>query len=177
MDWREKWRSGSSGRRLIAEDDYEEELLRARDGRVFVYRDVRKTARLWKLYAREVLGETQRYSGVMFVSYNRWFKDHDYRAELADQFGLPGWDKGLDRVPTWGAGSSFDNMGHDGKATNMKVLDRWKNVIDDEIYRAVTRDQEMHDLSRRLFGLIPGTEQLLEPLPGKRQPEAAALVN
>ena len=144
-----------------SEDEFESELIRARDKRAFVYRDAKLTAELWKAYAREIIGETNHCPNLVWISYNRWFNDHEYRSEMAETLNLAGSDGGLDRVAAWGAGSSFDNLSLDGRACDMQVLERWKRMLDDEIYRVILQDPEIHELSQQLFGEFPGTEELL----------------
>lgn len=48
------------------------------------------------------------------------------------------------------------------KADKMKVLERWKTFKDDPFYRSLFKDNELIELSNRIFGRIPGTEKLLK---------------
>lgn len=109
---------------------------------------------IFKEYAREYLGETNRLPNKLPVNYNRWFSDSDYREQLASKLGLASADRGLGRVAKWGSGSSFDNRSLDGSAEQMEVLTRWKRVADDPRFKAVVDDAELHALTERIFGRV-----------------------
>ncbi len=117
---------------------------------------------LWKNYAREFLGETSfaRHNKVI-VNYNRWFSDKSYRAELAAVFGLTLEKDKVDEVLAVGGGSSFDRTSYDSNASEMKVLERWRNFKDDAFFRGLFKDEELLVFSRRIFGELPGTQELL----------------
>ncbi|HEV2147211.1 MAG TPA: hypothetical protein VGR37_07395 [Longimicrobiaceae bacterium] len=123
---------------------------------------------LWKQHAREFLGETQCLgAGTVGINYNRWFTDAGYRRELVRKLGLVGdGDRGLQQVARFGPtlwGDTFDGMKYDGRAQQMKVLERWHTYRDDPLYRSLFRDPELIELSERIFGRIPGTETLFAP--------------
>ena len=117
----------------------------------------------WKDYAREFLGETDHLSfGRVGVDYNRWFRDVDYRRALAERLDLPFSDAGIRDVPDYGGGSSFEGTGSDGRADRMAVMDRWKELLDDQAFVDLFRgDHELFELSRRIFGDLEGTEALV----------------
>lgn len=118
---------------------------------------------LWKAYAYEFLDRTSHVPRPMVaISYNQWFADAEYRRTLALTLGLGTTDKGRDRIARWGPntwGDSFDNLTYDGRASEMKVLDRWQLVADQPFYRSLVSDPELMELSTAIFGSIPGTEQ------------------
>lgn len=119
---------------------------------------------LWKTYAREFLGLTSIMPApVVRISYNRWFTDAAYRRDLARTLEISTEDKGREEVARWGPnnwGDSFDNLNYDGRATEMKVLDRWQLVADQPLYRSLVSDPELVELSTAIFGSLPGTERL-----------------
>jgi len=120
---------------------------------------------LWKSYAREFLGLTHLMPvpGV-FINYNRWFADSQYREQLSRQLGLVSTEKGLAEVAKWGPntwGDSFDNLDFDGRAHEMKVLERWRCFADDSMFTQLFTDRELWDLSEEIFGAIPETASLL----------------
>jgi hypothetical protein len=121
---------------------------------------------LWKSHARAYLGSTSiPQTTLTNVSYNRWFTDHAYRQSLAIELGISTGDEGRNRVAQWGPnvwGDSFDNMTLDGRATEMKVLERWKNYATDRFFRHLVQDRELIDLSLQIFGPLPGSEVLLD---------------
>lgn len=118
--------------------------------------------KLWKDYANEYLGRTCFLKdNPVFVNYNQWFLDRGYRCGLANKLGISFTDEGLNNVVSMGTGSSFGGQSFDGKAQEMKVLERWKHFTDDEFYRSIFADDELVALSNEVFGVIPGTEGLL----------------
>lgn len=122
-----------------------------------------KARRIWKPCAREFAGQTHYATRPVFISYNAWFTSPEYREDLARQLGLPSADKGLDRVAPYGPaawGGSFDGLAFDGKASQMKVLDRWREYQDDPAFRAQFQDDDLWTLSERIFGHLPDTELL-----------------
>jgi hypothetical protein len=119
---------------------------------------------LWKAYAREFLRETRYLKNPICVSYNHWFCSRKYRDELGGRLGFQNRDRGLEEVAKWGPtiwGDSFDELKLDGMAQRMKVLERWKDYVDDEFFRAQFTDPELLELSERIFGPLPGTDRLL----------------
>src|SRR5690606_16318203 len=84
-------------------------------------------ARIWKQHAREFCGR-RRYlpAGRIALSYNRWVTDRDYRRQIAGELGLQFTDAGFEEVSATGGGSSFDGVKYNGRASGMKVLERWK---------------------------------------------------
>lgn len=120
---------------------------------------------LWKLYAREFAGVTSWLEDAVHVSYNAWFRSRAYRDEIGSRIGFRNRDVGIDKVARWGPATSrldasFDGLTYDGRAQAMQVLERWKGFADDPFYRAQFEDEELVDLSRRIFGEIEGTHLL-----------------
>jgi len=110
--------------------------------------------RIWKQHAREFLG-VRRYlkHPRILIDYNQWATSQDYRQEIAEQLGLQFSDSSVEKVAAAGNGSSFDGRRYDGRATCMRILDRWKHFIGSEAYAAIF-DHEAHALSQRIFGDI-----------------------
>ncbi|MEE4270514.1 MAG: hypothetical protein V2I67_02495 [Thermoanaerobaculales bacterium] len=110
----------------------------------------------WKAYAREFLGETSFLPpDTIMVSFNQWFSDQEYRRDLAGKLGLDAGDRGIQEVSSDGGGSSFSGREHQGRASEMKVLERWRVFEDDPRYAAAF-DDETVELSRKIFGDITG---------------------
>jgi len=118
------------------------------------------TMELWKAHAREFVGDADLLSDRVSVSYNRWCVDAAYRREVGDALGLSG-DLGVNDVPLVGGGSSFDATAFDGKGSSMRTGERWRQFADDPDYLAAIRDEEVLDLSARIFGDVAGTAALL----------------
>lgn len=102
----------------------------------------------WKQHVKKALVDKR----VIDVNYNEWFKDVEYRRQLADRLGLNFTDAGLNRVPKIG-GSSFDRHRYDGKAQQMDVLNRWKAYVNDNNFWKQI-DEEMVELSRQYFDFV-----------------------
>lgn len=115
---------------------------------------------MWKSYAREFLGDTQRLPHRLAINYNRWCIDRGYRDSLARDLGLGKADLGLDEVPKVGGGSSFEGTSQHGRGGAMRTHERWRALADDPEYRDALRDEELADLSRRIFGDIEGTDAI-----------------
>ena len=116
---------------------------------------------LWISYAQEYLGETQYLThNKVVINYNKWFADINYRQQLASQFNFNFSDVGIDEIKQQGGGSSFDQLNFEGRASEMNVLERWKEFANDPLYCNLLSNQELIDYSEKIFGYIPGTESL-----------------
>jgi len=113
---------------------------------------------LWKSHAREFLGETDHLGRKTLLKYNDWFQDPAYRAAVARSLATdlpadhPAGERALLEVPQVGK-SQFDRRRFNGRAREMKVLERWKAMPDDPIYADLFADRELLELSRRLFDM------------------------
>jgi hypothetical protein len=123
---------------------------------------IRQLPVLWKTYAKEFLNQTNFITqNKITISYNEWFKSDNYRAKLASDLLLVSSDKSVTEVAKWGPntwGDSVDNLTYDGKANEMKVLERWKLYADDPFFISLFDDNELIELSEKIFGHIPNTE-------------------
>lgn len=86
---------------------------------------------VWKEYAFNYINNPQEY----YILFDRWFNDREYRTQICEVLNVPFSDKGLNKVPDYGGGSSFDRTKFDGKAQKMDVLNRWKLFSDHPLYR------------------------------------------
>lgn len=118
---------------------------------------------LWLEYAKEYLGETTYLKhNKICINYNLWVKSKDYRQELAQKLNIKFTDAGVNKVLSFGGGSSFDGENLNGQATSMNTDSRWKYFIDDPRYLELIRNEQLLDYSQKIFGSIPGTEIFLE---------------
>ena len=114
---------------------------------------------LWKSYAKEALNDS---SGRVFVNFNKWFLDQEYRKELCDKIGVEFNDDGINQVPKNGGGSSFGKVDAYDDDRKTKLLTRWKDFLEDdghkgkrsERYKKIFEDNELIELSNRIFGEI-----------------------
>jgi len=106
----------------------------------------------WISYAKEFLGETNFLNSSIKIIYNQWFVDVDYRKQISANFGAF-TDSGLQEVPRFADGSSFDKTRYNNIAQKMKVLTRWKNCINNEKYiKAILSNEELRHYSQKIFG-------------------------
>lgn len=110
-----------------------------------------KTLNLWKVYAKEYLGQTNYLKHKAIINFNQWFTDIEYRKNLSKQLDLNFSDKGLDIIPETGEGSSFEGRAYDGKAQQMKMNDRWRFLIKNKQFISLFNDLEIFKLSKLIF--------------------------
>lgn len=142
---------------LILRDPYNLFASRRRSGLTAV--TPAAAARIWKQHARAFLGRCRGVPrDLIAVSYNRWATDCGYRQEIAAQLGLAFTDAGMEQIPRCLGGSSFDGLAFDGRASSMRVTERWRHYADEPEFRALF-DPEMRDLAEEAFGM-----RVLEPM-------------
>ncbi len=132
----------------------------ARDRPSFAYRfRIRDFPAIWCRYARLALAGSSLFRPIL---YNSWFTDQAHREALSRDLGLVPSDAGLERVSTIGGGSSFEGVSRDGSAQTMDVLDRWREMINDQLFLfLLLADDEALPLSRALFGGEEPTREAL----------------
>ncbi|HTE22041.1 MAG TPA: hypothetical protein VK674_03290 [Candidatus Limnocylindria bacterium] len=109
---------------------------------------------LWIEYAQHVLGSDE--TNLTGVLYDKWFKEKEYRDEIGSRWGFDNQDLGIDYVPNNALGSSFDGTSFQGRAQDMRTLDRWQAIADDAEHRymyATLVTRQVVELNEQLFGL------------------------
>jgi hypothetical protein len=96
----------------------------------------------------------------IFINYNKWFYDNLYRQNLARELGFQTSGEAYKKIPVQGGGSTFNGIELDGKAENLKVLERWKDLVNHPLYQKVLSDDELRQYSDHLFGKILKLNQL-----------------
>ena len=125
-------------------------------------KDKKTLIEIWKEYAREALGVTSTLNErKVVVNFNNWFSSVSYRERLSQKLGLEFSDRGLNDISSVGVNSSFDGVVYQGRAQEMRVLERWKHFENDESFRQFFQDPELLTLSDELFGEITGTPEWL----------------
>jgi hypothetical protein len=71
-------------------------------------------------------------------------------------------DSKLNHVPSNGYGSSFDSRAMNGKAQQMKVLERWKRLYKTDEIKRVLGDPELIRLSLLLWPVL--TKEVIKEL-------------
>lgn len=123
-----------------------------------VYRD--RLKRRFDLAAKEFLGRRSHMRDKKIcISFNDWFKSKGYRERMAAEFGLPNNEVSIKVVAgVGGRGSRFDDFEYDGRAHEMKVLERWKHFEGNRVFWELMYDwMDTVELSNEIFGEIPGT--------------------
>ena len=115
---------------------------------------LRTLRRIYKQHAKAFLGEKDFLKNKLTINYNRWASSLDYRRKVAAELEIPFSDNGFEEVAGVAGGSSFDGIEHWGKASSMKLHSRWKNYSENERFWDLF-DEELVELSRRIFGEIP----------------------
>jgi hypothetical protein len=142
-------------------------LFWARSGRRWAptVTELRGLLAMWKTHARAFLARASLGGAeLVCVNFNAWVSNRAYRRHLAAVLELRPDDRGRGRVARWGPntwGDSVDNLRYDGRAWEMKTVDRWQAFADDPFFRELIRgEDELFELSDLIFGPIPGTEVL-----------------
>lgn len=112
----------------------------------------------WRTHLRFSM---QQESGATMINFNHWFADKKYRRSLAYDLGFPFTDAGLQHVPFWGTGSSFDRQSKNNEAQQMNVLERWHSYRDDPAFMKMF-DDDLLELSESVFG-VAATDVAKEP--------------
>jgi len=90
-----------------------------------LYERKKRVIQIWNDYYDEYIN---RDSDIIFIIYDKWFTDIEYRKNISKKLGLTFSDEKFENVPRAGSGSSFDGIVYDGKAQQMNVLNRYKEV-------------------------------------------------
>ena len=92
---------------------------------------------------------------VPFILYDEWFASKKYRKETAESLGFHFTDAAINQTSPWGSGSSFDGFTYLKNASEMNVLNRYKQMEDNEDYQQIIQNnEEAIDLSNQLFGKV-----------------------
>jgi hypothetical protein len=107
---------------------------------------------LWKKQAKEFLGHTSYLpENKICVDFPKWTNNIEYRENIIEKIGLKFTDEGREEVVKAGGGSAFDNRKFDGKASEMKINDRWEEFVNDPYYLSLF-DDEVLELSDKIWG-------------------------
>ncbi len=114
--------------------------------------------RMWTDHAVWFL-EHQDDPDTLCINYNKWVASPVYRESLCKKAAVPFDNRGIDDVSDYAAGSSFDGLTK--KGSEMDVLNRWKVMLDDDLYLWMfARWSEVREMSRLVFGEHPAEEAL-----------------
>ena len=106
----------------------------------------------YRNHLRVATGGTTPFDNLVIIRFDNWFVNRDYRRGIAEQLGLTFTDAGLNEVPKFGGGSTFDKQTLDGKAQSMQVLDRWKQTQGNRTYEWILQhNRDLDQLSESYF--------------------------
>jgi hypothetical protein len=106
--------------------------------------------RHYKAGTREIAGVN-----CVFVHFNRWFRESDYRKEISAELGLIHSDSLLNDLMSYGSGSSFSGVEKKGNAQNLNVLNRWIQMKDDPRFKNfIKRHPDYIEIARSDFSIL-----------------------
>lgn len=85
-------------------------------------------------------------TGSIFIDFNRLFSSAEYRAQIANQLGLPTSEKGVNTV--WNR-SAFH--GHPKTASELNLTSRWQAYVNRESFRRLFQDDELIELASQFW--------------------------
>lgn len=119
---------------------------------------VKKYVRYLNLWHRLACEGTGEIDGLpfkkVFIKYNQWFTSEVYRKQIAKQLGLKYSDETLNKIAIYR--SSFDKFEYQGRAQEMKVLERWQML-----------DKEYLELCQEILEAYPQVTGLSDEIFGK----------
>lgn len=122
---------------------------------------LRNIVEVWKSHAKEYLTISNNIKNKIVINYNNWFISQDYRKQIANLFKFNDYKAYL-KVSKSGNGSSFDQRSFDGKANEMKVLQRWEAYKTNMAYLALVNDRELIDLYEKIFKPLDGISKYIK---------------
>lgn len=119
--------------------------------------DIRRQQELYRSHAElaqdpvPVFGDMP----VVPILYNPLVSDPAYREKLSHKLYIRSGREGLDEVPLYGHGSSFDGYQTQGADVRAGVFDRWRSSSNDPKFRAVIADKHVRKTALTLFDMGP----------------------
>lgn len=116
---------------VIVPPDFVSEKLN-KDGEIikplneFINEMVNSMINKWLEIAKEYKGVTNHVPGFVKVYYDQFFVDEEYRRTICTQINGTYNENEINVVARAGGGSSFDRVNYDGNASDMRVLERYK---------------------------------------------------
>jgi hypothetical protein len=109
------------------------------------------TFNLWLKQARVAERFENMSPGFVFVNYNEWFQNVEYRKQLAKKLEFKFTDSGINDVVLAGGGSSFTNIRYHGQAQKMNVLNRYRVFLNDPKFLSLISHEEFKNLNQDIF--------------------------
>ena len=119
--------------------------------------DKRGALGMWVQYAEEF----QKDRPVVGILYNRFVIDKEYREELSARIGGTFSDTAMDKVDPNGLGSSFDGLKFQGRGSEMKTDERWREYQHIQAFKDMFTP-EVENLVTDIFGELINREDIKE---------------
>jgi hypothetical protein len=114
------------------------------------------SANMWINYADAYLGDRQLDNKTIYILYNKWVLDLEYRKKVSEVVGDRFNDSGINITSKFGDGSSFDDFSYKKSAQEMDVFNRWMEFRNDKEYLNLFRyNKRMAKLSKEIFDICP----------------------
>jgi hypothetical protein len=107
----------------------------------------------WKQKARTVISKECSF----FIDFGKWFSSKEYRQLILTWFPKDAFvftDDHLNNIPKKAGASTWDERTFEGKAQQMDINNRYKGIIDDPLMKKIMADEEVKELSDKIFGKI-----------------------
>lgn len=136
-------------------------------GHCFSKGDGAKLWSKWKSYAQRFIDfEASRSRDLIAVSYNHWTVSLEYRKGICQRLDVELLNDEERKIVTgWGAGSSFNEGIWQQPDTYMN---RWRAYADHEVLVEATKDEELMELARLIFGDMIAIDHLIDQI-GRRK--------
>ena len=113
----------------------------------------------WKSHCYEYMGKSDYMKNEIFVIFNRWHTDKEYRKSIIEKLGLEFTDKNFNVLAR--TSSSFDDREkYQDRANDMKLNNRWEYYKNDNNYWDMF-DKESKKLNKDIFKVDFMKEYLL----------------
>ena len=91
---------------------------------------------------------------MVAINYNRWSSQTEYREEICENMGIVFSsiaDESVNEIPNFGGGSSFTGIAMDCKDSAEGYENRWKEFVNDSLYRELLEDEYLVHVSNLFF--------------------------
>jgi hypothetical protein len=105
----------------------------------------------YKCYLQQALRIKKFVPNCFIINFNKWFSSTEYRKKIIDLFGLNISARPYQKVSMTAVASSFNGKSFNGRASAMKVLERYKHFINKKKYIKWFKDEELVSMAEEFF--------------------------
>lgn len=113
---------------------------------------LKRTIQRYKENVWEGTGKSNEIPNKIFINYNKWFVDAEYRKEISEKLGVKHVDAGKNELAR---SSSFSGFEHKQDANKLDVLKRYEYYLADAEYRSFFSDSELNKIGEEVFKINP----------------------